>query len=423
MTPLPTYQNNLAVSTDTGIKNNTSLKDRIIEYDREKEKLKLLRSSESSKNTNPYDKVGRDDENLLKMNQMSLYAKVQSIRDKQMDERKNIEKILKKKDEKIDLMVELERLKEMKRMEDNEKQTKLKLQEGKNVILKQIEENRILRKKERDLEEKERLALLKIIEEQNLAQKKKEQQRQEESEKLNNELKEANKQIIQSKKQKRLLELEEERKIEQYNKEKAKKEEELIQEQNRLKIEKEKELQKLREKQEKAQDNRALLDALRAKRAFEETENKKRQKEKEELLLKQKALKDLYIENAKQKQYRELQLAEEAQKEKEEFERIIKQNEKAIAEQKLMEKIKREKVLQNIADIRRQVAEKSEMEKISRREVIEEGRKSQMEYEEYLRNIEAIKKDKIQELKNMNVNDRYIVPLQKFKIRGMKSDS
>ena len=106
MTPLPTYQNNLAISTDSGIKkNNSTLKDRIIEYDREKEKLKLLRSSERSKITNPYEKIGPDDENLLKMNQMCLYAKVSNVRDKQLDEKKYIENILKKKEEKLDLMV------------------------------------------------------------------------------------------------------------------------------------------------------------------------------------------------------------------------------------------------------------------------------------------------------------------------------
>lgn len=52
--------------------------------------------------------------------------------------------------------------------------------------------------------------------------------------------------------------------------------------------EKEMELQKLREKQEKAQDNQEILDAIRAKRAFDDENRKQRQKEKEELMIKEK---------------------------------------------------------------------------------------------------------------------------------------
>lgn len=48
------------------------------------------------------------------------------------------------------------------------------------------------------------------------------------------------------------------------------------------------ELQKLREKQEKAQDNQEILDAIRAKRAFDDENRKQRQKEKEELMIKEK---------------------------------------------------------------------------------------------------------------------------------------
>lgn len=65
--------------------------------------------------------------------------------------------------------------------------------------------------------------------------------------------------------------------------EKAKKEEEEIAEKKRIQLQKEKETQKLREKQEKFADKQALLDELRAKRAYEEAERKAREKELEEI--------------------------------------------------------------------------------------------------------------------------------------------
>ena len=79
---------------------------------------------------------------------------------------------------------------------------------------------------------------------------------------------------------KKLFEKEEDLKRLKYNMEKAKKEEEEIAEQKRIQAARERETQKLREKQEKFADKQALLDELRAKRAFEEAEKKERQKRK-----------------------------------------------------------------------------------------------------------------------------------------------
>ena len=61
--------------------------------------------------------------------------------------------------------------------------------------------------------------------------------------------------------------------------ERAKKEEEELLQKKLLQIQKEKETQKLREKQEQISDKQALLDELRAKRAFEDNEKKERHKQ------------------------------------------------------------------------------------------------------------------------------------------------
>ena len=70
------------------------------------------------------------------------------------------------------------------------------------------------------------------------------------------------------------MEKEEDLKRLKYNMEKAKKEEEEIAEKKRLQAQRERETQKMREKQEKFADKQALLDELRAKRAYEEAERK-----------------------------------------------------------------------------------------------------------------------------------------------------
>ena len=101
------------------------------------------------------------------MDKMCLYARISTIRDKQLKERKELEKIYKKKEEKIDLMVEIERLKELKYNQEKDKVLQEMKKEGKKVILEQIEENKKARLKQKEIENKERLELLKRIEEEN----------------------------------------------------------------------------------------------------------------------------------------------------------------------------------------------------------------------------------------------------------------
>ena len=61
-----------------------------------------------------------------------------SIRDLQREEHKRMEKNFKEKEAKLDLMMELERLKELKFQEDKEKVEKLKRYAGAKVIIQQI---------------------------------------------------------------------------------------------------------------------------------------------------------------------------------------------------------------------------------------------------------------------------------------------
>ena len=69
------------------------------------------------------------------MDKMVLYARISTVRDQQLKERKELEKIFKKKEEKIDLMVEIERLKELKNMEEKNKSLQEMKKEGKNCLL------------------------------------------------------------------------------------------------------------------------------------------------------------------------------------------------------------------------------------------------------------------------------------------------
>ena len=398
-------------------------KNKLLEYDRQKKAYEQLHTYEGNKSNDPYSKVSRHDDALQAMDRMCLYAKVSTVRDKQRQERKIMDEMYKKKEAKLDLMQEMERLKEMKRIEDRENELFKMRQQGNKVILDQIEQNKLERLKQKEIEEKERIELLKKIEKENEEEKRLNMLKAIENEKKLKESLEANHQAILAKQKRIQEEKEEDLKIEKYNIEKAIKEEKLFQEKKRLEHEKELELQKMREKQEKAQDKQAELDAIRARRAVEEQGAKERKKEREELIIKQKKIQDLLEANAKQKLDKEAQLVEEAKKEKEEFDRIIKEYQKEMEASKERERIKLKKLLDHNADIRIQIAQKEERERLNKREILEEGRKNKQKNDVYSESIEAIRKDKIRQLREMNINEKYIVPLERFSIKDLYSAS
>ena len=398
-------------------------KNKILEYDKQKRAYEQLHTYEGNKSNDPYSKVSRHDDALQAMDRMCLYAKVSTVRDKQRQERKIMEEMYKKKEAKLDLMQEMERLKEMKRIEDRENELFKVRQQGNKVILDQIEQNKLERLKQKEIEEKERIELLKKIEKENEEEKRLNMLKAIENEKKLKESLEANRQAILAKQKRIQEEKEEDLKIEKYNIEKAIKEEQLFQEKKRLEHEKELELQKMREKQEKAQDKQAELDAIRARRAVEAQDAKERKKEREELIIKQKKIQDLLEANAKQKLDKEAQLVEEAIKEKEEFDRIIKEYQKEMQASKERERIKIKKMLDHNADIRIQIAQKEERERLNKREILEEGRKNKQKNDIYSESIEAIRKDKIRQLREMNINEKYIVPLERFSIKDLYSAS
>eukprot|EP01016_Furgasonia_blochmanni_P038727 TRINITY_DN4714_c0_g2_i1.p2 TRINITY_DN4714_c0_g2~~TRINITY_DN4714_c0_g2_i1.p2 ORF type:complete len:228 (+),score=74.06 TRINITY_DN4714_c0_g2_i1:649-1332(+) len=213
---------------------------------------------------------------------MMMYARTVTVRDRQLEEKKCLEEERRKEEKRKDLMMELERLKTIRYLEEIERQKREDLKKGHQIIVEQIKEREIARMKQREEEEKEGQAMISLM-----------KQIQKEDSELNlrkkavakknlDDIYEANKNAIKSKEQRAFIEKEEEERIVHYNIEKARKEAEYANEQRRIKEEKEREVQRLREMQEKANDRQAEIDAIRARRAWEENERNAREKERRE---------------------------------------------------------------------------------------------------------------------------------------------
>ena len=292
-------------------------KNRLRSYD-QKNPYHPLMTYENKKIIDPYSIVGEDDDAIKELNILCKNAKIATIRDKQLDERKYMENIYKKKEERLDFMMELERLKEIKFKEEQEKESKKLNLDSQKIIIEQILDNERERLKKREQIEKDKHQMKMQLEKLEDEEKKRILKEKHLKEERIKECLKADQYAILQKQKRKLEEKESELKDYKYNIEKARREEEYLKEKKRIALEKEKEIQALREKQEKAQDKQDELDAIKEKRVYEETERRTKLKEKEDELLKAKKMKECPEENEKHRKIKEEMKIKEIMKEKEE---------------------------------------------------------------------------------------------------------
>jgi hypothetical protein len=79
--------------------------------------------------------LDEDLDDVKHMNQMVLYSKVVTIRDKQLEENKKLEQEYIEEQKKLDLMMEIERLKALKVEEEREAKKVVQRYKGKQVII------------------------------------------------------------------------------------------------------------------------------------------------------------------------------------------------------------------------------------------------------------------------------------------------
>ena len=401
------------LNTDSINQNNEkSLKFKIQEYD--KNHPSSFFSVDRVKNEDPYKVVGKANDVVKIFDRLSKNAKVATIRDKQLDERKIMENMFVNKEKRLDFMMELERLKEIEFLEKKYKDSRKLNKEGCKVVIDQILDNERGRNKKREMVERERILMMRQIEKLKEEEKQKAIYKKLEAEARNREQLEVNRISQLAKQKQKIDEKEENLKIMKFNEEKLKQEEEFLREKKRLQIQKEKEIQALREKQERALDKQGEIDEIRAKRAYQQAELLEKQKEEQERLKKQKMMKEIIECNEKQKLDKKKVVDEEIQKDKELYLKIQNEYQKELEEQKIKKKIQMEKFIANKIDLEKQISDKENQKKMQRMSSIEEGIKVKNEQDNYLASLEEIRKQKIKELKDLNVKEKYIVPLEKF---------
>merc|ERR1719221_1229540 len=226
--------------------------------------------------------LDEDMDDVKHMNQMMLYSKVVTIRDAQIQEKRNVQAEKEEEERQLDAMMEIERLKALRMYEVREKERLESQRSGAKVIIEQIKDRQSQRMREEEQRDQERAFILKQIEALKAEEVEQARQKQLASERLMKEVNVANSAAMKIKEDKMLAEKLEEQKIIEYQENKEARERELEREKAELAAEKERETARLRAMQEKAQDKAAEMDALRAKHAMEAAERAAREKERRE---------------------------------------------------------------------------------------------------------------------------------------------
>jgi len=350
------------------------------------------------------------------MNQMVAYARCVTVRDKQLDEKKLIRGANVEEQKRLDMMYELGRLKEVKRVDDRDNRRKDLQRDGHSLIVDQMKERQLKRLKVKENLAREAQEMLKHIKELEIDDKQQILNRKHQQKVLLDDICEANTKAVEKKHQIHAKIKEEDDKVMQYLVEKATKEAELAEEQKRLKDEKEREVTRLRELQEKAADRQSEIDGLRAKRAMENAERKAREKEKQVAEKRQVLNKDLMEARRLQALEKESRMQEQARQERDEFQRIV-EAQKILRDNELrLDKEKASLRKGHANELRKQMAQNDEGRKQNARDKYEEGKKIRDKLEAERRTLERIKQEKLGVLYNEIIPDKYTAELARKKI-------
>ena len=109
-------------------------------------------------------------------------------------------------------------------------------------------------------------------------------------------------------------------------------------------------------------------------------------------------------------------MADHLNNEKEEYEKLQKERQRQLEEEKEKQRKKIQLMMENGDFVKNQIQEKAEKDKILMKEKYEEGRKLKQLHDAYYNSIEMIKQQKIAELRALNIKDKYILPVEKYKV-------
>eukprot|EP00304_Pavlova_gyrans_P000563 CAMPEP_0206041924 /NCGR_PEP_ID=MMETSP1466-20131121/6247_1 /ASSEMBLY_ACC=CAM_ASM_001126 /TAXON_ID=44452 /ORGANISM="Pavlova gyrans, Strain CCMP608" /LENGTH=502 /DNA_ID=CAMNT_0053416629 /DNA_START=204 /DNA_END=1712 /DNA_ORIENTATION=+ len=354
---------------------------------------------------------GLDD--VKQMNQMAALAKTMTIRDMQLDEKKELEFRDLEEQRRLDEQLEAERLKALAMYDTREAKKAVDRRYGAEVLRMQMADRERQRLQQLELQDQEREAMVRQIallkEEEARAQA----ERREQNRRLMEEVALANAEQIRTKNRLAAQDKEEERRIHLYNKAREQREREERHAEEKRRVEKEAEVERMRNAQQRMQDVASELDALRMKRADEEAERAWRRKEKAEAERLRAVHSQLSEAREAQKEEKERRMIEATMLDKEEFDYTLRVQAEQEARDAAALAAKKAAQLMYKEELQSQIVMNAVARKENRLQFLNEGRGAAADALHEKAKLEAIKTRKLSELKTAGVADKYLVDLQR----------
>ncbi|XP_043859130.1 cilia- and flagella-associated protein 45 [Dromiciops gliroides] len=347
------------------------------------------------------------------MSQIIRNARCHAIRDAQILEKQLIQKEMDTEEKRLDQMMELERQKSIQREEDLVRRRKEERIRGRRHIIQQIEKNQEERSLQAEVREQEIQQMLQYMERLQEEDIKDMERRHQDKLKMQAEIKRINDENQRRKEELLAQERLADQMVMEFTKKKMAREAEFEAEQERIRREKEKETARLRAMQEKAQDYQAEQDALRAKRNQEVAEREWRRKEKENALKKAETEAMLRQSRLDQVAFKEHTLAVQVQRDRDEFERILRAQREQIEKERVEEEKKAQERLLHANELRRQVRENQQKQVQERIATFEEGRRLKEEAQKRRERINDIKRKKMEELRATGLPEKYCIEAER----------
>jgi hypothetical protein len=352
-------------------------------------------------------------EEVKRWNQMIALAKVQTIRDLQIEEKQRLMAEQKETDLRADDEMEAARKRALELLEAREQEKAETRLKGSLTIVNQIKEREDRKIMDDEQKEKERLWMVKQLSDDRASEERQTMAKQEAQRKMLHEVLEANEISIRQKAEKAKLDKELDLRLLDYQRQRA--------EESRLKDEaaakaaadREAEIAKLRAKQERAQDKAVELDALRAMRAFDDSERAARERERREQEA-QKLINETLAE-ARRVQHAEKQLAliEQARIEKLEFDRLVESQEEQRRAEELRERKDKEMRKIFAENLRKQIVIKSQKQAQQRQDYLEEGNLVRAKSIAEKKRLDHLRKQKIEQVIRSGVPAKHCLNLKK----------
>jgi len=363
------------------------------------------------------------DENLdlVKMlNCLGSRATAFTIRDSQLAEKGKRAGIEKDYNDRMDKLMEIDRLRDLAKREEDENVRRGKRIEDRQVIIEQIqarEKQKLLHEEAREQENQAMLALIRKYKEEDMEAAKK---RAEEVRLTRIEVLEANATSIERKQIAKQREKEEEEAVLLYQ---AQKDEEMrkreAEETEKANIMKERQ-KKMLEMQEKSQNKQAEIDELRARRYAEEKERRERDRERRDISDKHSRMIELQFARESQAEQKKAMMAREAVMQQQEYEDAVTYSLQTMEREKFENDKKSAISESHRKNLQEQITSNELARKRGSTNKYDDGKKLRDEFAAERAKLEAIRDKMVHDMEKKGINPKYLTEMKMADIQKMQ---